>query len=117
MAPRGLDRLIRQMRALPEEVRKASRQALEESMAEIAGAVERAAPDAKLKKSVGHGPKPPATRATGAFRPSSAELNEVLQSEGLRQFVWAGGDEAFWARWTEFGTAPHSLAKGASRKR
>jgi hypothetical protein len=30
--------------------------------------------------------------------------------------VYAGSDEVFWARWVEFGTAPHNTAKGGGTK-
>jgi len=51
---------------------------------------------------------PPKTRATGAFRPTRS-------STGMN--VYAGDDVAFYARWVEFGTAPHSLSKGSDRSR
>lgn len=33
-------------------------------------------------------------------------------SDGLRITVFAGNDEAFYARWVEFGTAPHNVESG-----
>ncbi len=56
---------------------------------------------------------PPKTRATGAFRPKAG-------GGGGSQFiasVYAGNDEAFYARWVEFGTHAHSLRKGADISR
>lgn len=38
------------------------------------------------------------------------------QSDTLRITIFSGSFKAFWARWREFGTMAHSLAKGASRK-
>lgn len=54
---------------------------------------------------------PPKTKATGAFRPQG--------SGNFIASVYAGNDEAFYARWVEFGTQSHSLTKGAdiSRKK
>ncbi len=51
---------------------------------------------------------PPKTRASGAFRPKAGGSKSDLVAS-----VYAGNDEAFYARWVEFGTEPHSLAKGA----
>lgn len=51
---------------------------------------------------------PPKTRATGAFRPTKTTTGAN---------VYAGNDEAFYARWVEFGTAPHNLSKGADVSR
>src|SRR5262245_33756789 len=58
-----------------------------------------------LRQSIGwtYG-QPPKTRASGAFRPTK-------NVTGLN--VYAGSEEALYARWVEFGTAPHSTAKGA----
>lgn len=35
----------------------------------------------------------------------------------LTATVYAGNDEVFWARWVEFGVAPHSTAQGADISR
>lgn len=53
---------------------------------------------------------PPKTRATGAFRPKG-KPSEFTAS------VYAGNDEAFYARWVEFGTQAHALSKGADLSR
>lgn len=37
-------------------------------------------------------------------------------ADRLKVIIYSGSKEAFWARWREFGTAPHSLAPHASRK-
>jgi HK97 gp10 family phage protein len=55
---------------------------------------------------------PPATRATGAFR--------VKVKAGKSDFaatVYAGNNQAFYARWIEFGTQAHSLGTGADISR
>jgi len=39
----------------------------------------------------------------------------MKNADDMRITIFAGDDKAFYARWAEFGTAPHSLAKGADR--
>lgn len=78
--------------------------------AEISGLQSRLCGDDKeLSASCGYGtevPKGPSgvVRVKGKFGPNVV-------------FVWAGSWKAYWARWREFGTAPHSVAKGADRSR
>lgn len=119
---RGLDRLKRQLSALPNSVRAAMSDALADGAAEMAGAIRRAAPrldvatkrrrPGALQDSVGScaGP-PPKTSATGALRGKAAVGNHALANwalddAGLLYSVYAGNDEAYYARWVEFGTAP-----------
>jgi hypothetical protein len=113
---KGLDRLTRQLRSLPTAVVEEMALALGDGASDLAAAIRRAARGNRLKASIDHGTHPPATRATGAFRPPPAEISSLRAARGLTQFVWAGDDDAFWARWDEYGTAPHSVAKGSSRK-
>ncbi|MBB3972779.1 HK97 gp10 family phage protein [Hansschlegelia beijingensis] len=72
--------------------------------------------DGDLKRSISwtFGEAPP-TRATGAPRIKRSTF--VPGDNDIRATIYAGDDVAFYARWVEFGTAPHSLAKGADRTR
>lgn len=64
---------------------------------------------------------PPKTRATGAFRPKAGgDTKGRGGNKGKSEFVanvYAGNDEAYYARWVEFGTHAHSLSKGADISR
>lgn len=124
MAVQGLDRLKRRLARLPKEQLDAAALTLAKGVAEMAEAVRRAAPmghgkgAGDLKRSVGSSTAgaAPATRATGAFRPAPVAAGDPLRGAGLRAVVWAGDDDAYYARWVEFGTQPHSIAKGANTK-
>lgn len=110
MATKGLDRLTRQLRALPEQQKIAAREALAKGAAEIANRIARAAPADRgdLSASIGwaFAGQAPKTSATQAIRPTADERRELLGAEGLSVEVFAGNDVAFYARWVEFGTAP-----------
>lgn len=111
----GLDRLNRQLAALAPTIRKRAAAQLAAQARETADAVQRAAPDAELARSVGfsQGAAPGgAILGGGALGPIAARKADA----GLLFTVHAGDADAFWARWTEFGTAPHSVALGAKRK-
>jgi len=104
----GLDRLNRQLRALPAlQAREASR-ALEQGAGDIADAIHGAAPDAALKASVDFGPGAPPSGAILKGGPLTA-AQEAKAAHRLMFSVWAGDDTAFWARWTEYGTAAHAI--------
>lgn len=114
---KGLDRLNRQLGRLPELARELARRQLAAEAEATAAAVARAAPDERLRRSVdwSEGP-PPKTAVLGRAQGANGR-RAALIGAGLLFSVYAGNKEAFWARWSEFGTAPHSLAKGAVRKR
>lgn len=115
MAVKGLDRLKRQLKALPRLQIEAAGQALAQNAAELANAMQQAAPADKgdLVASIGSGPvgSAPRTGATQAFRAQNTERAAVLSQEGLAYEVWAGSDIAFYARWVEFGTAGSVLGQ------
>ncbi|MDB5458150.1 MAG: family phage protein [Caulobacter sp.] len=108
---KGLDRLLRQLEALPNSVRSALYDSLAEGAKDMAGAIARAAPerDGDLKASVGWSEgEPPPTKATGAFRFTVKKLGpqgRALNDAGLLFSVYAGDDKAYYARWVEFGTS------------
>lgn len=117
-SPKGLDRLLRQMAALPDSVRRELSAVLEGGAAEMAGAVRRAASfDARLARSVNYcaGPAP----GTAVLKSNEGDSDRVrIKGEaGLYYTVYAGDKDAFYARWTENGTAPHALVQGADISR
>lgn len=115
MAVKGLDRLRRQIAALPKAQIAAARAGLEQGAQEMANAIARAAPakTGDLSASVGwsRAGEAPKTSATQAIRPSTSERRELLGAEGLSVEVFAGNNTAFYARWVEFGTAPGKIGE------
>jgi HK97 gp10 family phage protein len=129
---KGLDRLLRQLEALPNSVRATLDDELARGAADLAQAIENAAPISAdgshgrlrgaLKRSVGwvRG-LAKAVRTNGAFRLASKDLNasgRALNAAGLLFSVFAGNDEAFYARFVEHGTsaAPAGRSKDAKGK-
>jgi HK97 gp10 family phage protein len=118
---RGLERLKRQLRALPNSVRAAMADAMEDGAREMVTSMRSAAPVLKkpqpgrragaLRDSINYAQGPaPKTGATGALRLSfdsaaAGLANQALTDAGLVYTVYAGDDEAYYARWVEFGTA------------
>jgi len=99
----GLDRLNRKLRALPAVAQRRIRQAMEQGADEIVTMMKSLCPadSGDLRNSIawtwGQAPK-------GALT-----LAKVTQTGGENTLtVYAGNAEAFYARWVEFGTAPHS---------
>lgn len=115
MAVKGLDRLRRQLQALPKAQIAAARAALEQGAQEMATAIARAAPADRgdLSASIGwaHAGQAPKTSATQAIRPDASERRELLGAAGLSVEVYAGNNTAFYARWVEFGTAPGKIGE------
>jgi len=110
---KGLKRLERQLAALPNSVRVAVADALEKQAAELAEAIRRAVPvdTGDLRQSVGWTQGLPThigMKNTGAMRLTVKDLGgrgQALNAAGLLYTVYAGDDEAFYARFVEFGTA------------
>jgi HK97 gp10 family phage protein len=104
---KGLDRLKRQLRALYPQQIEASAEALDEGATEMADAIRRAAPKrhGALQKSVGQaltGQVP----AGAKLAAQDATAGQALKASArLSRTVYAGDDEAYYARWVEFGTA------------
>lgn len=114
----GLERLRRKLNRLPTEVRAQMRSDVGKGAEEIVALQKSLVPEADgdLKKSIGWTfGEAPSTSATGAFRAKRSTF--VGSDTDIRATVYAGDDEAYYARWVEFGTAPHSLAKGADISR
>lgn len=107
----SLKRLQARMNAIPKKVRAAVKPAIEKSAQEIVSKAKALAPvdSGALRNSIdyafGDGP---ATRATGAFRITTKAVDPEL-----RVTVYAGDDDAYYARWVEFGTQAHGGHPGA----
>lgn len=106
----GLPRLRRKLKELPSVARVEIQAAMEAAAEEIANLARNLVPveHGTLKKSIGWtwGDPPKGSIILGRSKRGPATGN-------LRLTIFAGNDEAFYARWVEFGTASHSLAKGA----
>ncbi len=99
----GLDRLNRKLtKAIPAAAYRRVKEALEESANEAVAAMKRLAPvdDGDLQMSIswtwGDAPK-------GALAIATSKAS----ADGIRITIYAGGGDAFYARFVEFGTAPH----------
>lgn len=112
MAPRstirGLAALDRKLRRLPEAVTAEIKAEMEAVADDIVRMARSLAPedDGALRRSIGW--------TWGAPPRGSLTLGKVARSALGKQLtitIYAGNDEAFYARWVEFGTAPH-LNKG-----
>lgn len=105
----GLANFQRRMKAIPQAVRDAVRPAMEKSAEEICDVARSLCPvdDGALRASIGW--------TWGAPPEGSIALGAVSDGAALSITIYAGNDEAFYARWVEFGTAPHAVGKGSDR--
>lgn len=110
---KNLERLQKKLRALPNAVRERIKKAMGEVADDIVRMAKSLVPTKsfELQKSIGwtwgDAPK-------GSI--SLAAVSGVGGAKDLTITIYAGNDEAFYARWIEFGTAPHSVAKGGGTK-
>lgn len=99
----GLNRLKRKLKRFPAVVEQEIRAAMEQSATEIVALAKSLAPvdDGDLQRSIGWtwGAAPEGAIVLGKVK-SSRSGNMVIT-------VYAGGGDAFHARFVEFGTAPH----------
>lgn len=100
----GLAKLERKLKRLPKVAEAEIRAAMEAVADEIVRLARSLAPedDGALRASIGW--------TWGAPPRGSITLGKVARSslgKGLTITVYAGNSEAFYARWVEFGTAPH----------
>jgi HK97 gp10 family phage protein len=98
----GLDRLSKKLKALPPAAEAAIRTAMEQSADEIVMQMKRLAPvdNGELQMSIswtwGDAPK------------GSLKIGTVASRSGsMRITIFAGNEKAYYARFVEFGTAPH----------
>ena len=98
---------------VPNTVRKAAREALEQGAQELVELIRALAPvdDGFLLASIGWTWGDPPKGAIALDEVSSAE------DPSMRIVVYAGSELAFYARWVEFGTQPHALSRNASVER
>lgn len=94
----GLARFQRRMQAIPVEVRRVVRPAMERSAEEVCDIARGLCPvdDGKLRASIGW--------TWGAPPAGSIALGSVRDGAALAITIYAGNDEAFYARFVEFGT-------------
>ncbi|MDW9781814.1 HK97-gp10 family putative phage morphogenesis protein [Sinorhizobium meliloti] len=112
MTLRGLMELQRKLRALPGKARQRIREAMANGAGEIVDMAKALVPVDKgdLKDSIGW--------TWGRAPKGSITIGTVKETGGdLTITIYAGSDEAFYARWVEFGTKPHSVAQGADLSR
>ena len=108
-------RLRARLAKIPDVVREAAAAAMEEGAQEIVDAMKMAAPIERgdLRDSIGWtwGEVP-----AGAFMVDEIRSgkNKGDQYATMRIKIYAGNKDAFYARFIEFGTAPHSLDRNAS---
>ena len=106
---KGLTKLRRKLtKTIPERVIAATERAMEKSANEIVATMKGFAPfdDGDLRESIGWTWGDPPDGAVIVAR--SARSAQT----GLRITIYAGDEEAFYARWVEFGTAPHNVGRG-----
>lgn len=113
MKVQNLHRLKQRIAALPEETRKEIQSALLKSGNEIADAARRFVPkrSGALRDSIGV--------TLGDHAPENANVRGVSAGGGghdLAVTIHAGNAKAFYAAWVEFGTKPHSVARGGGTK-
>lgn len=105
---KGLPQLKAKLVKLQNETATRVRPAMEAAATEITEMMKRLVPSehGALRQSIGW--------TWGDAPTGSISVSHTIA--GNRITISAGSAEAFYARWVEFGTAPHSLAKGARRK-
>lgn len=112
MKVRNLDRLKKRIAALAPETRDEVQAALLKSGKDMASTARRFVPvrSGALRDSIGV--------TVGEYSPENANVRGVSTGGGhdLAVTVHAGDAKAFYAAWVEFGTKPHSVAKGGGTK-
>lgn len=104
-------RLEERLKAIPIAVRQAVSRSLEKSAQEIVDLAKRLCPvdDGTLRDSIGW---------TWGDAPEGSIVLAATKGAALRITIFAGDDDAFYARWVEFGTAnnlPHGFFLPAYR--
>jgi HK97 gp10 family phage protein len=99
----GMTKLQRKLKRLPLVVKEQIRKAMEQGAEEIVALAKSLVPvdSGALKNSIGW---------TWGRAPRGAMTLGTVQSVGgdLTITIYAGNEEAFWARWVEFGTKAHT---------
>lgn len=111
----GRERLKKKFDYYPKEVRRGIVKAMEKGAEDIVQLAKYLAPKSgstgALEESIGWtwGASP---RGSMVLATATGKVTDGM----LTITVYAGDDEAFYARWVEFGTAAHSIAKGGGTK-
>lgn len=107
MTVQGLSSLQRKLSALPKAVKDQIAKAMEAGAEEIADTARNLVPvdELTLYESIGWtwGKAPKGSISLG--------ISSRRPGDGLRITIYAGNDEAFYARWVEFGTQAHNVAR------
>lgn len=100
----GLPSLRKKLKALPDAAKAEIQKAMEQAAQEIVDMAKGLVPvdDGDLRNSIGWtwGDPPRGAIVISRSRP-------LKNASDIRMTVFAGDDRAFYARWVEFGTAPH----------
>lgn len=108
MTVRGLSKLQQKLSRLPDAVKNQIAEAMEKAAQDVVEYAQRLVPvdEMVLYESIGWtwGDPPAGSITLGRSR--------RRPGDGLLITIYAGNDEAFYARWVEFGTAPHNVASG-----
>ena len=108
-------RIEAKLKQIPAVAVEAAREAMEEGAKEIVSMMRTLVPEksGKLRRSIGWtwGELPPGTFMIDEIRSGT---NKGDQYATMRIKIYAGSKEAFYARFIEFGTRPHSLQTNAS---
>lgn len=108
-------RIEAKLRQIPAVAVDAARQAMEEGAQQIVSMMRTSVPEVSgaLRNSIGWtwGDLPPGTFMIDEIRSGS---NAGEQYATMRIKIYAGSKDAFYARFIEFGTRPHSLQTNAS---
>ncbi len=97
----------RKMQAIARSAEKVLPKAMETSAEEICNLARVACPvdDGDLRASIGW--------TWGDAPAGSVSIGTVGDGAAMRITIYAGDEKAFYARWVEFGTAPHAVGKGS----
>jgi len=101
--------LRKKLARMPEAIKTEMRLAMEQGADEIVALAKNLVPfaDGKLRDSIGWtwGDPPKGSIVLGSVKRSAGQ--RARQDAGLLITICAGNDEAYYARWVEFGTAQH----------
>ncbi|ODT82450.1 MAG: hypothetical protein ABS76_07465 [Pelagibacterium sp. SCN 64-44] len=102
----GLDRLKRKLTVLPDKAREAIAKAMEQGAEEVVALAKSLVPidNGTLRDSIGWtwGDAPKGSMVLGTVRQSGRGAGNMVIT------IFAGGRDAFYAAWVEFGTSPHT---------
>lgn len=98
------EKLLRKLAALPQKVRDQVGPAIKQGADEIVAMQKRLSHSRRVADSIQAVKGNVSTRTSG-----SLSAGGVKGDPDLTVTITAGSEEAYWARWQEFGTAPHKV--------